>query len=74
MISFNDIIDEACPAAVQAERQGRLPTRMFVHPVIFNGISEIRRDEIANGFPLILLGMFLEVDPDLPRDGFRFER
>ncbi|MFN3145611.1 MAG: hypothetical protein ACE368_10265 [Paracoccaceae bacterium] len=68
---FSDILDRACPAATQAERRGQLPARIFVNPAVYDRIAEIRRDEIANGYPLLLLGMYLEADASLAETEFR---
>ena len=64
------LIDHACgPIAARLE-QGRMPAVMRVHPAVFGHIREIRAHEIANGYPLMFLGMELTADASLPLEGF----
>jgi len=45
---------------------------MRVHPEVFACIRKLRERELANGLPLIFLGLELMPDATLPRDGFAF--
>jgi hypothetical protein len=66
------IIDLACgPLAERLERK-RLPATMRVHPDVFACIRELRAREMADGYPLMFLGMELAPDPGLAPEGFAF--
>jgi len=45
---------------------------MGVHPTVFECIKAIRSREIADGYPLMFLGMELVESENLPVDGFEF--
>jgi hypothetical protein len=66
------IIDQACgPLAERIEEQ-RMPAIMRVHPTVFGRIRDIRAREVADGYPLMFLGMELAPDARLPLEGFAF--
>jgi hypothetical protein len=66
------IIDQACgPLAARIEER-RMPAVMRVHPTVFGRIRDIRAREIADGYPLMFLGMELAPDAGLPLEGFAF--
>ena len=66
------LIDQACGPLAERLENGRMPAVMRVHPLVFNRIRDIRRREIADGYPLMFLGMELAADPGLPIEGFAF--
>jgi hypothetical protein len=66
------LIDEACRPLAEALETGRMPGTMRVHPQVFGYIRDIRAREIADGYPLIFLGMELQEDASLPLEGFSF--
>jgi hypothetical protein len=66
------IIDQACgPLAERIEEQ-RMPAIMRVHPSVFGHIRDIRAREMADGYPLMFLGIELAPDARLPLEGFAF--
>jgi hypothetical protein len=66
------IIDQACgPLAERIEEQ-RMPAIMRVHPTVFGHIRDIRAREVADGYPLMFLGMELAPDARLTLEGFAF--
>jgi hypothetical protein len=66
------IIDQACgPLAERIEEQ-RMPAIMRVHPTVFGYIRDIRAREVADGYPLMFLGMELAPDTRLTLEGFAF--
>jgi len=66
------IIDQACgPLAERIEEQ-RMPAIMRVHPSVFGHIRDIRAREVADGYPLMFLGMELAPDARPPLEGFAF--
>lgn len=66
------IIDRACgPLAARLERK-RLPSAMRVHPDVFASIRSMRAREIADGYPLMFLGMELAPDAGLALEDFAF--
>jgi hypothetical protein len=68
------IIDHACgPLRLRLERKEALPRRMLVHPEAFDAIAAIRRQEVVDGLPLMLLGLELAAKETVPIDGFKFE-
>jgi hypothetical protein len=46
---------------------------MLVHPEAFDAIAAIRRQEVVDGLPLMLLGLELAATETVPIDGFKFE-
>ena len=66
------LIDQACGPLAERLENGRLPALMRVHPQIFERIRDIRAREIADGYPLMFLGMELVEDAGLPVEGFAF--
>ena len=68
------IIDHACgPLRERLERREAPPRRMLVHPDAFDVIAAIRRQEIVDGLPLMLLGLELAPAETVPMDGYAFE-
>ncbi len=66
------IIDRACgPLSARLSEQ-RLPAIMRVNPKVFATVRSIRAREIADGYPLMFLGMELQSDAGLPLEGFTF--
>jgi hypothetical protein len=66
------LIDRACgPLAARLER-GRPPRLMRVHPEVFASIRDLRARELADGYPLMFLGVELTPEDSLPLDGFAF--
>jgi len=66
------IIDRACgPLADSLERK-RPPATMRVHPDVFACIRAMREREIAEGYPLMFLGMELAPDASLALEDFAF--
>jgi len=49
-----------------------MPAIMRVHPSVFGHIRDIRAREVADGYPLMFLGMELAPDARLPLEGFAF--
>jgi hypothetical protein len=66
------IIDQACGPLAERIEQRRMPAVMRVHPSVFRRIRDIRAREIADGYPLMFLGMELAPDARLPLEGFAF--
>ena len=66
------IIDHACGPLADRLENDRMPRGMRVHPEVFACIRELRERELADGLPLIFLGLELTADATLPRDGFAF--
>ena len=46
---------------------------MLVHPDAFDIVAAIRRQEIVDGLPLMLLGLELAPAETVPMDGYAFE-
>jgi hypothetical protein len=66
------IIDHACGPLAERIERSRIPSRMRVHPTVFECIKAIRSREIADGYPLMFLGMELVESENLPIEGFEF--
>jgi hypothetical protein len=66
------IIDQACGSLSGRPERRPLPRLMRVHPQVFASVTEIRAREIADGYPLIFLGMELVAEGSLPLEGFDF--
>jgi hypothetical protein len=66
------LIDQVCGPLAERIENGRMPALMRVHPRVFHQIREIRAREIADGYPLMFLGMELEEDATLSPEGFIF--
>lgn len=66
------IIDRACGPLSERLSQKRLPAVMRVNPKVFASVLAIRAREIADGYPLMFLGMELQSDAGLPLEGFVF--
>ena len=71
-LQLTRIIDEACGPLAAGLGGKRLPRLMRVHPEVFEVIRDIRARELADGYPLMFLGLELAPDAGLPRDGFAF--
>ena len=67
---LTEIIDHVCPPLVERIRQSRMPREMHVSPQVFDCISAIRAREIADGYPLMVLGMELISSDRVAGDGF----
>jgi hypothetical protein len=66
------IIDQACGSLSDRPERDPFPRLMRVHPEVFASIRDIRAREIADGYPLIFLGMELVAEAGLPLEGFEF--
>ena len=66
------LIDRACGPLAERIENGRMPHSMRVHPQILACIQGIRAQEIADGYPLMFLGMELTADDSLPLAEFSF--
>jgi hypothetical protein len=66
------IIDRACGPLAERLEIKRLPSAMRVHPDVFACVREIRAREIADGYPLMFLGMELAPDANLALEEFAF--
>jgi hypothetical protein len=67
---LTQIIDRACTPLVERIRHSRMPREMRVNPRVFDSISSIRAGEMADGYPLMFLGMELSASEAIPVDGF----
>jgi hypothetical protein len=65
------IIDQAC-GSLSDRLAHPLPRLMRVHPEVFASVTDIRARELADGYPLIFLGMELVAEASLPLEGFEF--
>jgi hypothetical protein len=72
-LTLTRIIDSACGPFADRLAQARAPRRILVHPEAFAAIAGIRAREMADGLPLMLLGMELASAASVPVDGFEFE-
>lgn len=70
--NLTTIIDRACGPLAERLNRKRLPSTMRVHPDVFACIRELRSREMADGYPLMFLGMELAPDAGLALDGFAF--
>jgi hypothetical protein len=68
---LTEIFDRVCPPLIDLIEKQRMPSRMHVHPTVYSCISLIRENEISAGYPLMVLGMELVADHDVPETGFR---
>lgn len=73
MTLLTDLFDDACPPLLALIEQDRMPGTMFVHPDVHASIARLRRREIDDGYPLMILGMELVADEAVPESRFRFE-
>jgi hypothetical protein len=69
---LSTILDRACGPLAERIEQGRTPALMRVHPAVFERIRALREREIADNDALMLLGIELAADADLPLEGFAF--
>ena len=69
-IRLTELIDHVCPPLRERMAQSRMPRAMRVHSSVFECIRAIRSREIADGYPLMFLGMELTASDALPHDGF----
>jgi hypothetical protein len=51
------IIDQACSPLAERIEDQRMPAIMRVHPTVFGRIRDIRAREVADGYPLMFLGI-----------------
>jgi hypothetical protein len=49
-----------------------MPSKMRVNPAVFDCIRNLRTREIADGYPLLFLGMELVASEAVPADDFEF--
>jgi hypothetical protein len=66
------LIDLACGPLAQRMERHRPPRLMRVHPEVFACVRDMRARELADGYPLIFLGLELAPEATLPIDGFEF--
>jgi hypothetical protein len=71
-ILLTELIDHVCPPLRERIAQSRMPREMRVHSSVFDCIRVIRARELADGYPLMVLGMELTASESLPPDGFEF--
>ena len=60
-IRLTELIDHICPPLRERIAQSRMPREMRVHRSVFECIRSIRAREVANGYPLMFLGMELRL-------------
>jgi hypothetical protein len=66
------ITDKACGPLAERIEQSRMPSKMRVNPAVFDSIQALRTREIADGYPLLFLGMELVASEAVPADDFEF--
>jgi hypothetical protein len=71
-LELTPIIDRACGSLQARLDDNRPPRVMRVHPDVYAIVRELRARELADGYPLMFLGLELAPDALLPRDGFAF--
>lgn len=64
-IGFATLLDKASTELLRMEEESRLPSAMRVHPDMYGVMADIRKREIADGFPLLVLGMPVRPDDSL---------
>jgi len=67
---INHILNDASECLLALEETGRFPSELRVHTTVFRSFEHLRRRELDNGFPLIVLGTSLVEDATLAQDEF----
>ncbi|MPZ57410.1 MAG: hypothetical protein GEU91_13090 [Rhizobiales bacterium] len=69
-VSLGVLLDQLCSEIVS--RGGlELGTRLIVHPQVHRCVAESRPQEVAQGFPLMLLGLELTASEAVPPSSFK---
>lgn len=68
---FADFLDRASTELLRMEEQNRLPDGIRVHPALYEMMADIRRRELDEGYPLMVLGMAVEPDAALEAHEYR---
>jgi hypothetical protein len=68
---FANFLDRASTELLRMEEQNSLPDGISVHPALYEMMAVIRRRELDDGYPLIVLGMTVQADAALQTHEYR---
>ena len=66
MLWMSVVVDNACTQILAALDGGAKPTSLRVSPVVYDAVAAVRPKEVARHYPLMLLGLPLVADHDVP--------
>jgi hypothetical protein len=66
MLWLSVVVDEACTQIWEAWGSGESVTSLRVSPAVYNAVAAARPAEIARDYPLMLLGLPLVADLEVP--------
>lgn len=66
MLWMSVVVDNACTQIWEALQGGVKPTSLRVSPVVYAAVAAVRPKEVARHYPLMLLGLPLVADHDVP--------
>jgi len=68
---FADILDRASHELLRLEEENRFPHALCVHPAMFEMMADVRRKELDQGYPLLVLGLPVSAEAALDADEYR---
>lgn len=68
---FAHFLDRASTELLRLEEENRLPEGLQVHPAMYELMAGVRRRELADGYPLLVLGLPVEADEALSAQDYR---
>ncbi|QYB00240.1 hypothetical protein I1A62_04045 (plasmid) [Rhodococcus sp. USK10] len=71
LVWINHILNNASARLLALEETGSFASELHVPSDVYRSFQYLRRREIANGLPLIVLGASVVEDPTLTRDEFQ---
>jgi hypothetical protein len=65
------LLDSAGGRMLALEEVGSFPSELRVSPVVYASFAHLRQRELAAGYPLLVLGATVVLDPTLGPDEFQ---
>jgi hypothetical protein len=69
-----DFLDRASSELLRLEEQNDFPAGLRVHPEMFDLMAGLRKKELDEGFPLLVLGLPVAPEASLGADEYRLIR
>jgi hypothetical protein len=70
-VSLGVLIDDACREIVARRGSFARGARLLVNPMVYKDVADARRQEVARGLPLMLLGLELVPSEDVAPSQFK---
>jgi len=74
VISLGVLLDRACEEIAARGKALDHGSRLIVHPLVYQCVAQIRAKEMAQGCPLLLLGLELAPSEDISPSDFKIAR